>query len=389
MNKQKRKLAIATAAAAAFMTAAPKSADGQNVYNPAFTARHVIVAPVITSPTQWTINNLTLSKPTLSSLPTLTPTLAAPTLRTPLIETALPSVAVPNIAPNPVAAVSVVAPHISFARDASIVPVPVASINTAAPADQQRRLNVMFDNSREFNSLDDFSDLEQAVRGQAAEADRLRQHIAAENAKRTKSEPIQLSRGQPIESNDYTMSLEEIRSTSDGLGEAHITVSSKHSKEKVDMHVKNGESKLFPIVNIKERWQKVFSVKIVDLNNPSGTASIEVQLMAETEIYTLQPNQSQQNQQEEDNLGKTKNIAVGDYVDFTYFWAKLERISEDGTASFHIVSGESEGQFDIRPLQKKHLTIEVDGYGRSFKVSFLGISQKDGKKSVEIVISED
>lgn len=409
MNKHKRKLAIAAAAAAAFMTAVPRSADGQNVYNPVFTARSVIVAPVVISPTQWTINNPTLSRPTL------TPILAAPTLRTPLVEHVLPSVAVPAVAPAlaavspavvPAAAVPVAAP---VAGGNLVIPVPVAQINTAAPADQQRQLNAMFDNSREFNSLDDFSDLERAVQGQAAEADNLRQNIAAENANRMKSEPIQLSREKKIESNDYTMSLEEIRSTSDGMGEAHITVSSKHSKEKIDLHVKNGESKLFTIVNIRERWQKVFSVRVVSLNDPSGTASIEIYMTMETEIYTAAAGsllnkagidtprpgrtstyatQSNQSRNAEDNLGKPKDMAVGDYVDFTYFWAKLERIAEDGTASFHIVSGESEGQFDIRPLQKKHLTIEVDGYERSFEISCLGISQ-NGKMSMSIIIVEE
>ena len=349
----KRKLTIAAAATAIALATAP-NAEGQYI-RMSFNVKSVVsgpimpivpTMPVLISPMQWTINNPTL-RPTLSALHTMAP--------------------VPVIAPVYAAgAVSVAMP--------AAIPVEIP-ISQAAPAVQQSVLSNVFEGRSVEGKAKDITGLVNEIQSSInAQAGKLRQSIASEKERRTKS-LIHLSKGQSTESEDYIITLEEIRATPDGAGSAHLTVRNKHSREITDLHIGNDESGMFTITNVKERWQKIFSVR-ANMNDQIGAVLLDIRTVMQTEIYTMAPTKE-----------TTVVMEVGEDMELGVGGMEIVAVKGD-KVKIHFGHGEVEFEKWFTLGQERDVVFEDEEYHQTFKLKIVGITTKNGNQAVELRITE-
>jgi len=360
----KRKLTIAVAATAIALAIVP-NAEGQYIRT-SFNAKPIISGPIvpvvprmpiIMSPSQWTINNPTLN-PTLSALPTVAPA--------PVITPARTIMAISAIIPaRAVAAISVAAP--------AAVPIEIP-ISQAAPAVQQSALSNIFDGKSVEGKAEDIAGLVNEIRSNInAQTGKLRQSIASDNEKRTKS-LIPLNKGQSTESEDYIITLEEIRVTPDGAGSAHLKVRNKHSKEVIDLYVGNDESRMFTITNVKERWQKVFSVR-ANMSDQFGAVALDIQTVMKSEIYTMA------------KKSKVVALGVGGHSELGAGGFEIVEIKGD-KVKIYFGHGETEFEKWFTLGQERKVVFEEDDYYQTFKLKIIRITTKNGKQTVKLRINE-
>jgi len=373
---QKRKLTIAAAAIALAFTAAQK-AEGQYVKT-YFNARPIISGPIIPgvpaipmtiSQPQLTLGNLTLT-PTLSAIPSApAPFVRAATLS----EARLPSVAqVPVMIP-------ITAPAATVQRIRAPAEAAAASdMRTAAPAVRQSALNKTFDGSSAERKASDLSDLVSEM-GSYVKSQSKGMHgtrmLAMESGKPLKA---QLNKGESVETDDFVIVFKEVRATTDGSGAAHFSIKNKHSGREADLFVMNDTEEQFSIVNLKDRWQRIYAIKVGGLTAFDGRISMEIVMVGQGEIYTAAKAQKERVQ---------KTLEVGDEAEIGPIGVRIESIS-NGWVRFHAGYGESEWEFSVRVGESKDIHIEdEDCYGTySFKV--ISIDAKDGKKTALVLIEE-
>ncbi|VVB73249.1 Uncharacterised protein [uncultured archaeon] len=357
---QKRKLTIA-AAATAIALAIPSEAEG-GYMRASFNAQPIISGPMVpaihtmptlVSPPQLTINSPML-KPTLTAIPSAP---AVQSMRAAPIAGAMPT------AKARIAAVPVAMP--------AEVPVPIQSarIENAAPAVRQSVFSSMFDGTAakgeaaEISGL--MSDIHSQMKAQAAPIGQDAQPARAQG-------PLQaeLKKGETAETDDYRIVFKETRSTPDGNGTAVLTVRSKRSKEETDLFVNDGETAEFRIVDVGERWQKIFRVRV---GIGSMSISLEVSEVMQTEIYTMAP--------------RTVVVEVGEGTEIGSGGMDIVAVKGD-KVRIHFGHGEVEFERWFTVGQAREVVFEEEDYRQEFVLKVVGITTKDGKQAVELQITE-